>query len=132
MKLLFENWRKYINEELYHGTSDLHRQDILENGIQAPSYWGTVEIAQYYAEEAVAEKGGNPLIVKVPLSEFDQSLLKPDQNSIEEPLTYTLRKTEDEVWEEWEESDGTWQDSLEIVESVIYDSIVKVLDKDLQ
>ena len=63
MKSLFENWRKYLNEELYHGTSDLYRQDILENGIQAPSYWGTVEIAQYYAEEAVAEKGGNPLIV---------------------------------------------------------------------
>ena len=133
MKLLLENWRKYVNkeEELYHGTSDLYKQDILKFGIQAPSYWGTAEVAEYYANEVSEEHGGNPLVVKIPLSKFDQSLLKPDLNSIGEPLTFTLRKTEEEVWEEWEQSDETWQDSLEIVESVIYDAPLKVLEKDL-
>jgi hypothetical protein len=135
MKLLLENWREYLEEEeLYHGTSDLYKQDILKNGIQAPSYWGTVEIAEYYAKVIAEESGGNPLIIKIPLSEFDQSLLKPDHNSIAEPLTFTLGKSDEDVWEEWElvPDPGTWRDSLDIVESVIYDATVKVLEKDLQ
>ena len=132
--------REFLNEEeelygeLYHGTSDLYKQDILENGIRAPSYWGTEEIAWYYAKVVAEEYGGRPLIIKIPLSKFDQSLLKPDHNSIAEPLTRTLGKSDEEVWEEWEEvpEPGTWQDSLDIVQSVEYHGPVKVLEEDLQ
>jgi hypothetical protein len=121
MKLLLENWRKYIKEEnLYHGTSDVYKQNIAKNGLKPPSFWGTEEVARYYAEEIVAEEGGSPLIIEAPLSKFDQTLLSPDDNSIAEPLTYTLGKTEDEVEDEWGESDGSWRDSLEIVGSVKY------------
>ena len=133
---IVDNWREFLNEEeeLYHGTSDLYKQDILENGIQAPSYWGTAEIAAYYAKEVAEEYGGKPLIIKIPLSEFDQSLLEPDHNSIAEPLTHILGKSDEDVGEEWEEvpEPGTWRDSLDIVESVIYNATVKVLEKDLQ
>jgi len=135
MKLLLENWREYLGEEaLYHGTSDLYKQDILKNGIPKPSYWGTEEIAWYYAKVVAEESGGNPLIIKIPLSKFDQSLIEPDHNSIAEPLTRILGKSDEDVWEEWEKvpEPGTWQDSLDIVESVVYDAPVKVLEEDLQ
>ncbi len=132
MKLLFENWRKYLEEELYHGTSDVHKEAILQSGVQSPSHWGTYQVAEYYADVATDIDGGNKMIIHKKLSDFDQSLLKPDQNSIEEPLTYTLRKTEDEVWEEWEESDGTWQASLSIVESVVYQGEMSINSEEIE
>jgi len=126
VKLLLENWREYLSKEekLYHGTSDLYYQDILDNGIKAPSYWGTPEVAEYYSEVVTEEVGGNPVIIEVSLSRFNQDLLEPDYNSIDEPLTYTLGKTEEEVWEEWEQTGETWQDSLEIVASVLYKGVI--------
>ena len=131
MKRLFENWRGYLSEPtLYHGTSDVHKDDILRNGI-GKSYWGTAEVAEYYAEVTVDEVGGDMIVISKPLSSFKEDLLEPDSNSIAEPLTYTLRKSEDQIASEWEESEGTWQDSLKIVESVIYNGRVEVSEGEI-
>lgn len=134
MKLLMENWHQYLTgseiEYLFHGTSTKFKNYILENGTKSPSYWGTEEVAKYYAEEVVEQHGGKLLIIKVPMSKFKEEFLKPDENSVAEPLTYTLGKTEDEVWEEWKESDGTWRDSFDIVSSVKYNAPLKIEEKE--
>jgi hypothetical protein len=146
MNLLLENWRKFMKEEVINTREDLvallrdnpEQRKALDirkgEGAKSPSYWGTEEIAWYYAKVVAEEYGGRPLIIKIPLSKFDQSLLEPDHNSIAEPLTRTLGKSDEEVWEEWEEvpEPGTWQDSLDIVQSVEYHGPVKVLEEDLQ
>lgn len=111
-------------QHLYHGTSTKHLAEIRTHGISAPSYWGSLEIAEYYAEVVAEEEGGLPVILGIETSSLDSAFLSPDDNSIAEPLTFTLGKTEQEVWQEWAASQGTWQECYEIVESVKYNKVV--------
>jgi len=93
-----------------------------------PSWWGTAEIAEYYAETAAEEIGPEEeyKVIKLPLSAFNPALLEADQNSVAEPLTYTLGRSEDELYEEWQNCKGTWQDSLRIYGSVVYNAPIEV------
>lgn len=106
---------------LYHATASSKLPRILKYGIRAPSYWGTIDIAHYYADDI-----DDAVILKLPLSAFDTRYLEPDHASIAEPLTWTIGKSEEEVQEEWAACDGTWQDSLAIVSSVKYTKVIKV------
>lgn len=113
---------------LYHGTTSNHIEDILKYGMKSPSWWGSYEIAREYALNTLdAERGfGAPLIIKKKIDDFDKSAFAIDAPSIQEPLTLTLGKSEEEVWEEWENSDQTWEDCLDIVESVKYTKKVDI------
>lgn len=77
-------------------------------------------MASYYAETVAEEDQTHPVILEVPLSEFDPSALEPDGNSIAEPLTHTLRSTDDALYRRWQKSDGSWKASLRIYGSVVY------------
>ena len=121
---------------LYHGTSATTAEKILLEGVmEAGSYWGTERIADTYAEEAVDaemdyEAEAEQAIFRIPLSRFNQANLKPDENSVAEPLTYTLKRKEEDLYAEWEQAQGTWQDSLRIYESVRYDAPLQVTKAD--
>ena len=108
---------------LYHATPNRNLTNILENGIQPVSYWGEYRIAKYYAEDIV-DNGDQFTMFRVPLSAFVTTQLEPDFNGIEEPLAYTLGMSEDEIWGEWNNSDQSWKDSLEIIGSVQYRGII--------
>lgn len=114
---------------LYHGTSSKAHKEIRAAGgvLKAPSYWGTYEIAEYYAEVVAEEDGSEQVIIEMPLNVFDKSALKPDDNSITEPLTFTLGKSEDDLHAEWLAAAGVWQDSLKIYGSVRYDAPISIL-----
>lgn len=115
--------------KLYHGTSTAVLEQIKKTGvIKAPVYLGTEEIADYYAEVVAEEDGSEEVVLAINLSDLDVGALEPDDNSIAEPLTYTLGKSEDEVWEEWKEAEGTWEDSLDIVGSVRYRQPIPLKD----
>jgi len=118
---------------LYHGTSvNAHGQIMATGGfMKAPSYWGTPEIAEYYAEVVAEEDGSEQVILELPISAFNVAALVPDQNSIAEPLTYTLGRKEEELFTEWEGSDGTWEDSLEIYGSVRYNAAIDISKAEL-
>jgi RNA:NAD 2'-phosphotransferase (TPT1/KptA family)/GNAT superfamily N-acetyltransferase/2'-5' RNA ligase/8-oxo-dGTP pyrophosphatase MutT (NUDIX family) len=115
---------------LYHGMSmtDYNRAMNADGILPEPSWWGTAEIAEYYAETAAEEIGPEEeyKIIKLPLSAFNPSLLEADQNSVAEPLTYTLGRSEDELYEEWQNCKGTWEDSLRIYGSVVYNAPIEV------
>ena len=121
---------------LYHGTSATVAEKILLEGVmEAGSYWGTERIADTYAEEAVDaeldyEAEAEQAIFRVPLSRFNKANLKPDENSVAEPLTYTLKRKEEDLYAEWEQAQGTWEDSLRIYESVRYDAPLQVTKAD--
>jgi hypothetical protein len=118
---------------LYHGTSQRKLHELLATGgtMTAPSWWGSQEVAWYYAEDQEDRDGSSPVVIGVPLSRFDTAHLEPDHNSIAEPITTVIGKTEDEVIEAWETAEGTWQESLDIVESVIYRAPIQVTDADV-
>lgn len=105
---------------LYHGTTTKNLDRIREDGFIKSGCWGTERVAEYYAEVTSEEDGGDPILLFVPFDDFDEELMRPDLNSISEPLTFTLGQKEDDIWEEWELSSQTWVDSLDIVESVLY------------
>ncbi len=120
---LFENNLEDV--VLYHVTSSENEESILESGVKSPSYWAIADIADYY-EETVNDDGDDAVRFSMNLADFDHSLLEPDHEGISEPVTYsTLGKSEKQVWREWEEAEGTWQDSLRIVGSVRYSGVAR-------
>ena len=117
---------KEFDGNLYHVTPADNVQNIESNGIQPVSYWGIGRITNYYIED-VEGSNGEAKVYHVPLSEFDKTLLEPDVNGIEEPLTHTLGVNEEDIWNKWELSDKTWQDSLNLIGSVRYRGVVPPL-----
>jgi hypothetical protein len=109
---------------LYHASPERYVESITREGILPTSYWGTERIAEYYAED-IRENGEEAHIFRVPFRDFDEANLEPDLPGLEEPLTYTLGMSEEEVWDEWADSAKDWNASLEIVGSVRYTGIVR-------
>ena len=104
---------------LYHGTSSTLASEIARRGLCGHYvYLGIVDVADYYAEAVVDEVGGSEAVFVVEVPRNLQSRLEPDYGGIEEPLTYTLGKSEESIWEEWDASAQTWEDSLRIIGSV--------------
>lgn len=99
---------------LHHGTFEDRLRSILDEGIAAPSYWGTEDEAWNY--------GDGPLFA-LPSDDFDESLLAPNDLMIE-----ALREQgpDDASLLEWDVSPRTWRDSLRIFGSVRYDGTVMV------
>jgi len=103
MKLLFENWRKYLlkeargkrrysdlDESLYYGTSTIFQEEITKNGIKAPSEWGNYGLAEENAMKIVEKHGGEPAVIQIPFSEF-----KNEHFLLDESNNYAIIYTED-------------------------------------
>lgn len=105
--------------ELHHGTFEDRIPTILEEGLDAPSYWGTADEASSY--------GDGPVIVATP-EDFDDSLLMPNDLLID---CIRSQDENDDGIVEWDTSDKTWQDSLRIFGSVRYDGRFTVDERHL-
>lgn len=122
----FEDYDGY----LYHGTTDKHLDNILENGLEN-FYLGSYEVAVYYSEVVVDEDGGEPIVIAIPMDNLDKSKIKIDYPSIEEPLTFTLGESEDDLYELWETSNKTWIDCLNIYQSALYEGSVEISETNI-
>ena len=100
---LFEH---QLPEYLYHGTWKGHIDSIIEDGLTGPSYWGDEEIARSYADHY----GKEGVIIRMPLSAFNEDGLVAN-----EALISSL-DVDDML-----DGDFTWEDSLELVDSLIYE-----------
>ena len=109
---------------LYHGTVADQVPQILREGLRSPSYWGTKRMAEHWAERRGAYADGIVLIRRK-LSEFDAEHLFWDELMEEEPVWFEYQVEEDQR-AACEQAQGYWEESLEILESVIYDLPVKV------
>lgn len=116
---------------LYHGTSTTHLASIQASMSLASGYYGSRRIAEYYAEEVCDEVGGRPVLIGIPIERFDCLKLAFDRNSLDEPLTYTLGVSEEDVWDEWQAAEQQdWLACYNIVESVRYNGSVELQDND--
>jgi hypothetical protein len=94
----------------------------MTEGLRAGAYLtNSPDQADYYAD-TISDEGKVPVVLELELSELLLSVgedhITPDHPSIAEPITSTLDLTEEEVHEAWEAAEGTWRESLEIVNSV--------------
>jgi len=69
---------------LYHGTSSELLSDIDKKGLSEPCLSDDFEVAEYFAEEASEDDGGEPIVLSVEVT--DTSLLRADTAMIEEPV----------------------------------------------
>lgn len=108
---------------LYHATSTKNLENILTEGyITHNSYWANnVELAGYYME-TIEDEGEQPVLLLIKTNDTD--VFSPDIPGIEEPITTVVGLSDNEVWESWEESSKTWEDSLEIIGSVIINNVL--------
>jgi hypothetical protein len=109
---------------LYHATAEHNADACLRHGVRPTSYWGIAAVAEYYAS-TVEDDGYDPVMLVADIADFDESLLEPDYEGIDEPITYSLGKSSSTVRDEWEESEQTWRDSLRIIGSVRYRGTIK-------
>jgi hypothetical protein len=69
---------------LFHGTSDVFLDQIMEQGLNSPYLTSDYEKAGYYATEVASEKGGEPVVLKVKVP--SSSNLRVDFNELDEPV----------------------------------------------
>ena len=78
---------KAEEEDLYHGTSTVFQKQVAQEGIQSPSVWGNYQLAENHATFAAKEYGGDPMIIQIPKSQFNQSMFSANE-SIENYVIY--------------------------------------------
>ena len=67
-------------ESLYYGTSTVFQKEITENGIRSPSIWGDYGSAEQNAMNIVDQVGGEPMVIHMPTSEFENKSLTLQEN----------------------------------------------------
>ena len=128
------NWYKLSQSIiLYHGTSSIKLDHKFRYGgvIDSPSHWGSYRVAEYNADVVSDGDGGNPMVIRLDISRFDKNSFSVDRNSTMKPLAYTLGKDEAYLSSNWKRGKETWQDSLRIYESVIYNQPMPISEKDI-
>lgn len=114
---------------LYHATSLDKLLTIVKTGqLNKGSYWAANEKVHRYYMETVKDDGDTPVAITIDFSVLSQDSLLPDLNGIDEPLTYTLKTTEEKVWEEWANSNKDWLASMDIIGTVVYNDVISVND----
>lgn len=111
---------------LYHVTSKSNIGHIQTEGIRAGSYFVSEEwesIVDYY-KETVEDEGDVPVVLAVELESLDAKALAPDQNGIDEPLTFTLGMKESEVKKAWRLSNKDWESSMQIIGTCRYSKTI--------
>jgi hypothetical protein len=102
---------------LYHATSTKKYAKIAQMGLLPGAYLATRAIAEYYAE-TVEDEGDTPVVLRLHFDDIQHLDLEADHNGIAEPLTYALKKSEDDILAAWDACEGSWEDSLEIIGSL--------------
>lgn len=105
----------------YHALSSEQWQKVQNSGhLSAGTYFGVMEIADYYRED-IEDNGETPVVLKVPYAAFDPNMMEIDRPGIDEPVCYSaFGKKEEDVAREWEDSDQTVNDCIEIIGSFRY------------
>lgn len=116
---------------LLHSTSSARLPSIMSEGLSDACLTSCEESADYYAEEAVEENGGEPVILEVEVSPSMKDNFRADYPSFEAPLTWIWRAwsdSEEEFHEmlsgtseiSWPDGEHDWKTSLRVVRAVRY------------
>lgn len=123
-EFIYENIQ---NEEyLYHGTSYKNAINIINNGFNQETYWGDKNTAENYAFSY-----SKPTLIKI-LKEEIYNLLEPNYtliNYYEDNIENSDDNDYENILKNWENSNKTPQDSLNIIGSCILPPTYLNIDK---
>lgn len=108
--------------KFFHVTARKHIASVTQHGLRKGVYLSHAEypeVRDYYAE-TVSDEGDEPVVIEIDARGIDVNLLAPDMPGIEEPLSFTLGTTDDQVHAQWESSSKTWEDSVNIIGTARY------------
>lgn len=91
------------NDIFYHGTSSTRMSGIGKTGLTDPDLTTDYEKAEYYAEEAVEEFGGDIVILQI--NKLNKNNLRVNFPELEEPVStseYSIDELENMVQVEYE------------------------------
>ncbi len=101
----------------YHATS-VDKAGIIEReGLAAGSFLCVGDIAEYYLE-TIRDEGARAVLLKIDASDLSLFSLGPDMPGIEEPICGVIGLREENIWEAWDKTEGTWQDCLSLIGSL--------------
>lgn len=100
-----------------HATDRAKLAQILTAGVSAGSYWAINPSVNAYYEECVADEDQVPITLRLPVDVLENFQPQPDRPGLQEPLTSVLGMSDEEVWEAWEETDGSWQACAQLIGS---------------
>ncbi len=103
-----------IIQYLYHAIGDGDLDSVLRDGLDDPSYWGTLFTALGYVGDART-------VFRVPVERFEASML-----AYNEGLAEQIGEGGEDI-----PPDGTWEESLELMGSVRYDARMRLEPDDL-
>jgi hypothetical protein len=118
--------------KLYHLTPKDNLDSITKDGLRAGTYLTSEhELGEYYAE-TIEDEDQEAVWLCLDLEKLDKTSFAPDFPSLEEPILTVLRDRndypsefdEDDLWQEWENTNKTWQNCLDLVGSVRYMNII--------
>jgi len=84
MKLM-QIYEAVINVPFYHGTSSTRMEGIQQEGLKNPDLTTDYDKAEYYAEEAVYEFGGEVVVLEI--KRYDKSKFRVNFPELEEPVS---------------------------------------------
>ncbi|AXK43815.1 hypothetical protein [Erythrobacter aureus] len=109
-----------LDGRLYHATSRAIADKVLAEGLSPHrSFWGVLDIAEYYAE-VLDDEGTTSVILSAELAAFDEAQLEEDTPGWEEPITSVLGCSEADVHAAWDHDPRAWRASLDGIGSVVY------------
>ena len=116
---LAESRRPVIPEFLYRGMSKAESKTAMQSGVTSGD-WGSLEVARQYA-------GKDGVVIKVPVEQFEESKLSPNQKAIASPILSTHVEMRDENPKMWEKAASQdWRSSHDIAGAVTYKGIVPI------
>ncbi|WP_455233368.1 hypothetical protein [Geopseudomonas aromaticivorans] len=116
--------------ELQHATSWDKLESIAQEGLRGFVYFSGVEELTSYYLETIEDEELVPALLQVSLDALDASRLAPDWPGIQEPIMGPVRDhlgesrsfDEDDLYEAWEDTDRSWQASLQLIGTVRYEA----------
>jgi len=82
------------------GLADMFRRrksGVVDGSDKGPSYWGSARMAEAYAKDMDIELCGRPVIIRVPLANFDPAGLRPDDEVEYELECHVLGRSKAEL-----------------------------------
>lgn len=87
------------------------------------TYWGIPTVAAFYAEDLIESLENPNLELAIVIARLEdicqEGEMTVDEMTLDSPLSERLDRTEEELWQDWEQSAQSWQDGLTIYGSVV-------------